>query len=122
MINVSKLNQIKEEIRDDGAVSITFLREGVEKILAKLEEKIKLFTEEIVLINKQAIEMKEEYSETEKEVKSLNTQLIAGNEKVKVLRIKEKELDEREKNDAELHKILENKRIMLEAKENPSRF
>ena len=53
MINVSKLNQIKEEIRDDGAVSITFLREGVEKILAKLEEKIKLFTEEIVLINKQ---------------------------------------------------------------------
>ena len=122
MINVSKLNQIKEEIRDDGAVSITFLREGVEKILAKLEEKIKLFTEEVVLINKQAIEMKEEYSETEKEVKSLNTQLIAGNEKVKVLRIKEKELDEREKNDAELHKILENKRIMLEAKENPSRF
>jgi len=97
MINVSKLNQIKEEIRDDGAVSITFLREGVEKILAKLEEKIKLFTEEVVLINKQAIEMKEEYSEIEKEVKSLNTQLIAGNEKVKVLRIKEKELDEREK-------------------------
>ena len=122
MINVSKLNQIKEEIRDDGAVSITFLREGVEKILAKLEEKIKLFTEEIVLINKQAIEMKEEYSETEKEIKSLNTQLIAGNEKVKVLRIKEKELDEREKNDAELHKILENKRIMLEAKENPTKF
>ena len=122
MINVSKLNQIKEEIRDDGAVSITFLREGVEKILAKLEEKIKLFTEEVVLINKQAIEMKEEYSETEKEVKSLNTQLIAGNEKVKVLRIKEKELDEREKNDAELHKILENKRIMLEAKENPTKF
>lgn len=122
MINTSKLNQIKEEIRDDGAVSITFLREGVEKILAKLEEKIKLFTEEVVLINKQAIEMKEEYSDLEKEIKSLNAQLLTGKEKMEALSIKEKELDEREKNDAELHKILENKRIMLEAKENPTKF
>ena len=58
----------------------------------------------------------------EKEIKSLNAQLLTGKEKMEALRIKEKELDEREKNDAELHKILENKRIMLEAKENPARF
>jgi hypothetical protein len=61
--------------------------------------------------------MREDYEGLEKETEILNNQLRAGQEKLPEFAKREKELDEREKNDVELHKILENKRTMLENKE-----
>ena len=116
MLN-TRIHQITKELNKTSEVSAEFFKSEFNKFVKRIEDLSSELEKELATINRKIIEAEEGLKNARKEQTKVEEQTKASQGKLDELDKRDKEVSEREKNVADLHKILENKRLLLDAKE-----
>jgi len=116
--NTSKIEEVINEIKNTGKVASDFFSFEATKYVKILTENILVLNKELTNLIKEVVELERLRESISKEVLELEQQKDTFDKLKNRLDKKSNDINQREENLLALHKTLENKRLMLEAREN----